>query len=194
MKALEEIQCRVVVIGDSSVGKTSILNRIVQSPFNPYELSTVGANYQVINREENGQKLEIHIWDTAGQEKFRSLSPIYFRNSIGAIAVYDQSNKSSYENLEMWINMFTEIAGTESIIVVAANKCDLVNNCEISLEEATKWCHANNFEIFQTSASNGLGIDELFDHLVKELYRVINTKRLTSDHVNINRKESGCGC
>lgn len=194
MKAPEDLQCRVVVIGDSSVGKTSLLNRIVENTFNPSELSTVGANYQLVTRTINDKKMEIQVWDTAGQEKFRSLSPIYFRNSIGAIAVYDQTNKNSFANLEMWIKMFTDIAGANTVISVAANKADLVEHAEVPFNEAKAWCDNNGFTLVQTSASSGIGVSELFEGMIPKLANLIAEKKQGTDYAKIQKKESGCSC
>ena len=194
MKAEDDLHCRVVIIGDSAVGKTSLLNRIVGDVFNPYELSTVGANYQLITRKIEGKKIEIQVWDTAGQEKFRSLSPIYFRNAIGAIAVYDQTSKQSYENLDMWLKMFTDIAGNDSVIAIAANKSDLMDAIQVDPEEAKKWCVENGFIFGQTSAQSGEGVQELFNSLSVVLLEALLQKRRLAEASLIPAEKPGCQC
>ena len=194
MKAENELHCRVVIIGDSAVGKTSILNRIVSDVFNPYELSTVGANYQLITRTIDGRSIEIQVWDTAGQEKFRSLSPIYFRNAIAAIAVYDQTSKQSFLNLDNWIKMFTDIAGTDSIIMVAANKCDLTDQIEVNLNDAMEKCNESGYMFCETSAQSGEGVHELFNQLSSRLVDILVKRKKTSDSSLTPTKKSNCGC
>ena len=185
---------KILIIGDSAVGKTSLLNRIVGDVFNPYELSTVGANYQLITRKIDGKRIEIQVWDTAGQEKFRSLSPIYFRNAIGAIAVYDQTSKQSYENLEMWLKMFTDIVGDGAIIAIAANKSDLIDAIQVDPEESKKWCQENGFIFGQTSAQNGEGVQELFTDLSVKLLDVLIQKRKLAEASLIPAEPKGCSC
>lgn len=163
------INSRVVVVGDSSVGKTSILNQLTEHTFNPYEQSTVGSNYQIFVEEVNDTKVEMQIWDTAGQEKFRSLGPIYFRNAVAAIAVYDQTSKVSYEHLERWIHDVTEIAGPSTIIVIAANKTDMNDMFEVPFAEAEQWAKSKGYIIGQTSAKHGVGIRQLFSRLAEEI-------------------------
>ena len=161
-------RCRVVVIGDSSVGKTSILSQLIDHTFNAYETSTVGANYQLLNLLVNDKKVEMQIWDTAGQEKFRSLGPIYFRNSLGAIAVYDCTQSKSFDALEQWINDFKEVAGSNVVIGIAGNKCDLENH-EVECEYASKWAQLNDYFFKETSALNGTGISELFSEVAQKI-------------------------
>ena len=107
----------------------------------------------------------MQIWDTAGQERFRSLGAIYFREADAAIAVYDITKRLTFENLEMWINDFINVAGDMKTIVIVANKCDLEEDSEVSFQEAESWAQAKNYMIRQTSAKTGEGINELFSDL-----------------------------
>lgn len=185
---------RVVVVGDASVGKTSILNQLVDHRYDPYEQSTVGANYQLFINEVNDVRVEIQIWDTAGQEKFRSLGPIYFRNSIGAIVVYDVTNRTSYDNLDSWITNFTEVAGTEAVIAIVGNKNDLEDERQIQYSEAQEWAHTRNYLFFETSAKTGHNIALLFDEFTKSLVDAkINTKQTAKHGYEVTNNSSG-GC
>lgn len=191
----DDLHCRVVIVGDSAVGKTSLLNRIVDDTFNQYELSTVGANYQLITRRVNGRKIEIQIWDTAGQEKFRSLSPIYFRNATGAIAVFSITSKTSYEHLSEWLSMFTEIAGDDTVIAIVANKCDLKNSIEVDLEPISESCKEKNYIFAETSAQNGYGVKDFFDTLSVKLVEKLLQKKKTNENDPIKKNVSrGCSC
>ena len=195
MKAEDSsLHCRIVVIGDSAVGKTSILNQLIDNKFNSYEQSTIGANYQLYVEEIEEQKIEMQIWDTAGQEKFRSLAPIYFRNSAGAVAVYDQTNKNSFDHLDNWIKTFTEIAGTDTVVTIAANKCDLTNLIQIPFSEASEWASSRGFEIISTSAQSGEGVKKLFSNLAKKLLTTNSSIKKTKKKITEIEKTNSCSC
>jgi small GTP-binding protein len=170
MNSEEDLHCRVVIIGDSSVGKTSILNRFIENSFNPCEYATIGANYQIIYKTFQDHKIELQIWDTAGQEKFRSLSPIYFRKATGAIAVFDLTNQQSFDNLPSWINLFTDIAGVDNIVAVAGNKSDLKGSYDVNLDKAREFCKDNNYIFKETSAQSGAGIAEFFEEFTTAVF------------------------
>ena len=187
--------CRVVVIGDASVGKTSILNQLVDHSFQEHEQSTVGANYQLFVQEIDGVKIEIQIWDTAGEEKFRSLGPIYFRNSLGAVVVYDVTSRKSFQDLESWVNSFQEVAGPETIITIVGNKIDKID-IAVSTEEAAKWADQRGFEHFRTSAKTGEGIRETFRQVAVRLLksRVQKGRNKKIDLKGEVRNQDGCKC
>ncbi|KAH0787503.1 small GTP-binding protein [Histomonas meleagridis] len=178
-------QARVVMVGDSAVGKTSILNQLVDHTFNQFEQSTIGSNYQIFVEDIGDIKVEMQIWDTSGQEKFRSLGPIYYRNAIASVAVYDQTIPTSYQHLESWVREVIEVAGPSTIIAIAANKCDLTGKEQISFEEAKSWAKSRGFIIEQTSALNGTGIYKLFSRLAASIVNVNQEQELGKD---INRK------
>lgn len=188
------LHARVVVIGDAQVGKTSILNQLVEHTFNPYEQTTVGTNYQLYVADVDGVKIEIQIWDTAGQEKFRSLSPIYYRNAVAAVAVYDQTDRSSFEHLDKWIHSFTEVAGMNTIIAIAGNKCDLADLLQVSYTEAEGWAKSHNYLIEQTSAMTGLGIRNLFQRLAEEILKNESAVPQKRDSPQRKEEKPGCAC
>lgn len=195
MKAEDDcLHCRVVVVGDSAVGKTSLLNQLIDSNFNPFEQSTVGANYQLYVEEIDGQKVEMQIWDTAGQEKFRSLAPIYFRNSTAAVAVYDQTSRPSFEHLDTWIKTFTEIAGTDTVVTIAGNKCDLFESIEVPFDEAKEWATSRGFNIGSTSARSGSGVKQLFSDLAKELVKMSSSNKRQKKRVIEKQEPQQCSC
>ncbi|OHT01720.1 small GTP-binding protein [Tritrichomonas foetus] len=186
---------RVVTIGEESVGKTSITNRLVGDNFNPYEPGTIGANYQQYKEEIDGNKVEIQIWDTAGQEKFKSLSPIYFRNAAAAVVVFSLTSKSSFSRLRDWIDSFTEIAGTNTIIFLAGNKTDLDSEFEVNIDEAKDWAQSHSYKMYLTSAKTGDGIHELFSDLAKELLReklAKNPQVKQESKLKISRTDNCC--
>jgi small GTP-binding protein len=186
-------QARVVMLGDSTVGKTSILNRLISSTFSRFESPTIVSNFQIHKEKINNMPVELQIWDTAGQEKFRALGPIYYRNAAGAVLVYDQTSRDTFHHLQQWVDVFRQIAGYRTAVVVAANKADLPNT-QVSLEEAEEWASACGFPIQSSSALTGVGVAELFTELAKALLgeqtqsKAVDGKRLDGD------ASGGCGC
>jgi small GTP-binding protein len=168
--------CRVVLVGDASVGKTSLLNQLVTRQFNSLETPTIAANFQVFLEDVDGAQIEMQIWDTAGQEKFRALSPIYYRNALGAIVVYDVTNRRSFEGLSDWISGFTDVAGNRTIITLVGNKCDVTDKV-VTFSEARDWAFARGYQIYQTSAKTNEGVKELFQGLAKEFVHQRLAKR-----------------
>ena len=160
---------RVVLIGDSAVGKTSILNQLFDHNANA-AVPTVGANYQIYVEEIDGVKVEIQIWDTAGQETYRSLAPIYFRNARAAIAVYDVTSPGTLEALSDWVKLFRDVAGEDQLIFVVGNKIDLVDDRKVSRESARQRAESLGVrETREVSAKTGEGVEDLFTDLARKL-------------------------
>ena len=165
MMVEEKVTYRVVAIGDSSVGKTCIINRFLRNTFDEEEPNTIGALYDSFVHEANGTTIEVQLWDTAGQEQYRSLGPVYFRAAAAAIAVFDLSNLVSFNSLSEWIHAFRSVSGESTLVIVAGNKCDLPNRV-VSVQEAKQWASENSCHYVETSAKTGQGIKVLFDELM----------------------------
>ncbi|KAH0788496.1 small GTP-binding protein [Histomonas meleagridis] len=161
---------KVVIIGNESVGKTSILTRLISNTFNPYEPGTLGPSNQVYEEQVEGETICMQLWDTAGQEKFKSLSPIYFQNASAAVIVFSFTNRESFDSLQQQIRQFIDIAGEDTVIFIAANKADLADDFEISIEEAKQWASDSKYRVFLTSAKSGEGIKQLFAELAADIY------------------------
>lgn len=160
---------RIVTIGDESVGKTSITSYLIDRTFNQYEPSTVGANYQTYTVKTPEEDVVLQIWDTAGQEKFKSLSPIYFRNSAAALVVFSLVNKNSFMKLNDWITSFREVAGANAIVYVIANKADLPESFEVPLIQVEEWATNNGYKFYVTSAKTGQNIEKVFTDLAYDI-------------------------
>jgi small GTP-binding protein len=186
-------RCRVVLIGDASVGKTSILGRLVDHKFDPDQPSTVGANYQIFVRDVDNIKVELQIWDTAGQEKFRSLGPIYYRDALGAVVVYDVTQRRTFTNIETWIQQFQQAATCAPTVVVVGNKTDMVEDRKIPTAEGEVFAQSRAFLFTEISAKTGEGVKPLFDTLT----RAIVTARTSTAprHRELSpAAASGCMC
>ena len=161
---------RVVFIGDSSVGKTCIINRLMNDKFNSDEQTTVGAMFAMYSEEVESDIIEMQIWDTAGQEKFRSLGPVYYRQAQIGIIVLDLSSKTTLDHLDEWIDTFIKNAGQDALLVIAANKLDLTDHIQISDETLESVSMSNDIKYFKVSAKEGIGIQEMFHYLARYLY------------------------
>ena len=186
---------RVVTIGDSSVGKTCVLNRILNHEFNPQEQNTIGALYHSYNKEINGITIEIQLWDTAGQEQYRSLAPVYFRGSSGAIIMFDITNRLSFEDVDDWLQTFRTESGDNTVMFLIGNKIDREEDRQVSFQEAQQWAIANHCSYYETSALTNDGIPQLIDDLVNELYKTqaVSTQR-TISVATPKKTESNCNC
>ncbi|OHT11694.1 putative Ras-related protein Rab-33 [Tritrichomonas foetus] len=159
---------RIVTMGDESVGKTSIIRRIVEKKFNQYESNTIGADFTECTQYVDGRMVVLQIWDTAGQEKFKSVCPIYFRNTDGAVLVFSLVNTDSFKNISSWIKYFMSIE-TSARIYLIANKSDLIDDYEVTIKEATEWADINKYPIFITSAKTNSGISEAISFICNDL-------------------------
>jgi small GTP-binding protein len=185
---------RVVLIGDSSVGKTSIVNRLIDERFNANEQTTVGANWQLYSTVIDGMRVEFQIWDTAGQEKFRSLGPLYYRNALGAVAVFDVTSRPSFENIGGWITAFTAVAGAETVVVIAANKCDAEGPARrVGAKEAIDWATECGAQVFETSAMTGQNVKQLFEALAEEVVHLQpKRQKKKTEELAAAKNTSGC--
>jgi small GTP-binding protein len=179
---------KVVLLGDASVGKTSILHNYNTHRFDENLDPTVGATFVSKLVQTKSGPVQVNIWDTAGQERYRSLVPMYTRNAVAAVIVMDVTNLESYENLDEWVCLAKARCARNCSIYVAANKIDLEPT--IPMRELEKWGVAQGIQVFKVSAKHYQGIDRLFE-CVAEGVQMRGTV-LASDPIPENRENSPC--
>jgi small GTP-binding protein len=159
---------KIILVGDARVGKTSITNRFFNDNFNPNEASSVTVQIQrkTVNIENTSKWAELHVWDTLGQEKFKSLASLFFKKSVGAFLVYDCTNKMSFDHLESWYSEISNNVDTRVIIMLLGTKCDLPNR-EVSYNQAMEYARAKNFGFLEVSAKTGTNINAAYNCLVR---------------------------
>jgi small GTP-binding protein len=164
MSGPEPTSFRVVLVGDSMAGKTSIIHRSVQGDFDLNHTNTVAAVFHTITRDHDGQKKFMQIWDTAGQEKYRSIGPIYYRNAAAAIGVFDVTVDDFEASLDAWIVSVKRTA-VDPLIFVVGNKVDLIEEEteQQLIPRIRQFAQKYNAESFFTSAKTGKNIDVLFE-------------------------------
>ncbi|KAK8896259.1 hypothetical protein M9Y10_014156 [Tritrichomonas musculus] len=189
---------KIVFIGDSGVGKTSIISRYDtgQPPVNPSP--TVGAAYLSKIYKEDDIEIELRMWDTAGQETYQSLAPIYFLHSMIGFIVFDITQRSSYMNVAKWVTQLREFAGSEVISVIVANKIDLDSERQVYKEEYSKMANELNSLIAETSAVSGEGINSMVNDAVSALINSNNeiryelSQRKKRNEKVVKKTDRGC--
>lgn len=158
---------KVVVVGSSGVGKTAIVQRLIDNTFIEDTQSTVGVEFKSFSVESDGFVCKLSIWDTAGQEKFRSVSKAYFRNAVGAVLVFALDDIDSFQELNGWINDLTSLAAPNAAILLVGNKADLTEKRSITENEALDFAKRYNVEYIEASAKDGQNVKETFTRLAK---------------------------
>ncbi|KAJ2607234.1 GTP-binding protein of the rab/ypt [Coemansia sp. RSA 1804] len=162
---------KLVLLGESAVGKSSIVTRFARNEFNQYNESTIGAAFMTkdVTLDESSTAT-LRIWDTAGQERYKSLAPMYYRNAEGAVVVYDITQADSFRKAQSWINELQRQNDTKTVIALVGNKVDLGDTKRtVSKDEGARYAAQVNALFFETSAQTGDGIQELFVQLAKKI-------------------------
>ena len=164
---IELEKCKVVLVGECGVGKTCIINNLINKKFNEDEKSTLSANFINLKLKINelNKIIDFDIWDTAGQEQYKSIAKVFYRDASIGILVYDITNEKSFEELNFWLNQLKKNASKDIIIGLCGNKSDLYLNEKVDEKKARKFADLNNCEFMLTSAKNGNGIYEIFQKL-----------------------------
>jgi small GTP-binding protein len=197
-------KCQLLIIGDSLVGKTSILARFTENTFTPNYLATVGLDYFTKDEVFGTKTVRIKIWDTAGQERYKAVTQGFFRNANGIMIVYDITNSETFDNLKYWIqSIHTHIGEKNDVkIIIIGNKIDLQR--EVKKEDAEKLANEYGYNYFEVSAKTGENIDESIKNLVQQVLDY-QSKKPQSNHLversnstKLSNKDGknnkGCGC
>lgn len=162
-------QFKVVLLGEGCVGKTSLMLRYVQDKFNDKHLTTLQASFLNKRLNIDNQRVSIAIWDTAGQERFHALGPIYYRDSNGAILVYDITDEDSFFKVKNWVKELKKMLGEDIALCIAGNKIDLEKDRHVDASEADTYAKTVGAKHFHTSAKLNKGIEEMFFELSKQM-------------------------
>ena len=166
---------KIIIIGDTCVGKTAILSKYLKGVFPTSPLSTVATEFatKIIQIKEGGY-IKAQIWDTAGQEKYKSITFHHYKKSVGGLIVYDITKRSSFDNVKNWYNDLISLGEKGCIIALVGNKLDLVERNErkreVYYEEAQAYAEDNHMLFFETSAYNGNNINDIFEELLQTIY------------------------
>lgn len=162
-------QFKLVLLGESSVGKSSLVLRFVKGQFHEFQESTIGAAFLTQTVQIDDTTVKFEIWDTAGQERYHSLAPMYYRGAQAAIVVYDISNKETFQKAQTWIKELQRQASPNIVIALAGNKLDLANKRAVTYEEAKAYADESSLLFMETSAKTAANVMDIFTSIAKKL-------------------------
>jgi small GTP-binding protein len=185
----EYYKLKLIVLGDSGVGKTNIIQRYVSDQFSSETKATVGVEFFTKTFRVNDDILKLEIWDTAGQERYKAITSAYYRGSRGALLVYDITRIETFNNIERWMNDVKEkVEGTLKLLIIG-NKSDLNEERKMSIEAALNKARQFNVPLMETSALNSNNIKRAFETLLKEMYKEFKKEKEILKKENKNKTE-----
>ena len=193
-----KFEVHLITLGDSAVGKTSLIGRYINNNFSNNYISTFGADSQFKKtRLQNGQEIKVRITDTAGQERYHAIAANYIKKANGILLVYDITNKDSFENVNKWAKEIRDKSEDSIPIVLIGNKLDLEEKRCINKEEgeefAEKYCNGG-IKFYETSCKTGANVNEAIDDLVNQVYDKYSKNNLNEDNnINLDAKQKGRG-
>jgi len=172
---------KIVLIGDSFVGKSNLLSRFTRNQFNMESKNTIGVEFATRSIQTDGKTIKAQIWDTAGQEKFRAITSAYYRGAVGAIIVYDIAKHSTYENVNMWLQELKNHADPNLVIMLVGNKSDLRHLRDVQTEEAESFAETNQLSFIETSALDTTNVETAFHNILTAIYQNMSQKQKRED-------------
>ena len=183
---------KIVIIGDTNVGKSNILSRYLTNEFTSNTKSTVGVELGIKFLKIKNTSTKIQIWDTAGQERYQAITSSYFRGSDGCFIVYDITNETSFNNIEKWFDKIHEENDKEIPVIIVGNKCDLENERKIPTEKAKEKAQNLKCAFYETSALKAINIEQIFEELVNTIYDKTGGNKSDDDiHIEIVNENKG---
>lgn len=175
---------KLLLIGDSGVGKTCLLFRFSEDAFNTTFISTIGIDFKIRTIELNGKRIKLQIWDTAGQERFRTITTAYYRGAMGIMLVYDITSEKSFENIKNWIRNIEEHASSDVERMILGNKCDMNDKRQVSKERGEKLAIDYGIKFLETSAKTSINVEESFITLARDIMARLNKKMNDGGHTD----------
>ena len=188
----EDYKVKLIIVGDSGVGKTNLITRFASDKFEKNSKATIGVEFIYKTLKINKDIFKIEIWDTAGEERYKSITSAYYKGAKGAIIVYDITSEKSFNNIETWIQEVKGKSSNNLQILIIGNKSDLYKDRKISLEKGIEKAQSLNLHLFETSALDKTNVTEAFYCLFKEIYLDIKNK-LRSNANNFDGGNLGKG-
>ena len=202
---------RICLLGDSNVGKTSLLTRFCDCTFKESYNNTIGVDFRIVTLKYKDLVIKLHIWDTAGQERFKSIAVNYFKSSHGFIFVYDVTEIETFKNVESWIDLAILNSNNAVLSFLVGNKCDREEERKIDKDKAKEFAKLKNLCFLETSAKNNENVEKLFEYFTYKLIKYFeknkdkyvdeennnHINRLSTNFEDINKlqvKEKQCKC
>ena len=186
-EAKEDLKVKIVVIGDSGVGKTNLIKRFITNTFDQRTKSTVGVEFITKTYKIKDNYFKVEIWDTAGQERYKSITSVYYKGAKGALVVYDITSKLSFGNIEKWMNEIREKTSPDLKLMLIGNKVDLTEYREVPNETAMQKAKEFGIAFMETSALDATNVKEAFYDLLREIYKQFKNNTNNNDDLKGNK-------
>ncbi|KNA10510.1 hypothetical protein SOVF_143890 [Spinacia oleracea] len=170
---------KVVLIGDSAVGKSQLLARFARNEFSVDSKATIGVEFQTKTLVIDQKIVKAQIWDTAGQERYRAVTSAYYRGAVGAMLVYDMTKRQSFDHIARWLDELRGHADKNIVIMLIGNKCDLASLRAVPVEDAKEFAERENLFFMETSALDSTNVETAFLTVLTEIYRTVSKKTLS---------------
>jgi len=184
-----EMMFKVVLVGDSFVGKTNIMSKYLKNEFHEDSKATVGVEFGSRQFNIEGHVIKAQIWDTAGQERYKAITSAYYKGAKGAFIVYDITRKESFENVTKWAEQLKASADKNLTIIIIGNKIDLEDQRQVKTEEGQNKSNELESAFIETSASSGTNLDKAFEMMINEVYKKCHEEMLAEGDVEIEGGE-----
>ncbi|KAL2478515.1 Ras-related protein RABA4c [Forsythia ovata] len=172
---------KIVLIGDSAVGKSQLLARYARNEFSLDSKATIGVEFQTRTIEVDHKTVKAQIWDTAGQERYRAVTSAYYRGAMGAMLVYDITKRQSFDHMARWLEELRGHADKNIVIMLIGNKSDLGTLRAVPVEDAKEFAQRENLFFMETSALEATNVEPAFLNILTEIYRVVSKKALVAN-------------
>lgn len=172
---------KIVLVGDSGVGKSNLISRFTRNEFNMDSKSTIGVEFATRSIEVDGKTVKAQIWDMAGQERYRAITSAYYRGAVGALLVYDITRQVTFDNVERWLKELRDHGDQSIIITLVGNKSDLRHLKKVLTEKAQAFAEKESFFFIETSALDSTNVEDAFTQILTEIYWMTNRKALAAD-------------
>uniref|UniRef100_A0A7N8Y8M4 RAB11a, member RAS oncogene family, like n=1 Tax=Mastacembelus armatus TaxID=205130 RepID=A0A7N8Y8M4_9TELE len=176
---LYDIIEKLVLIGDSGVGKSNLLSRFTRNEFNLESKSTIGVEFATRSIQVEGKTIKAQIWDTAGQERYRAITSAYYRGAVGALLVYDIAKHLTYENAERWLKELQDHADSNIVIMLVGNKSDLRHLRAVPTDEAKAFAEKHGLSFLETSALDSSNVELAFQTILTAIYNIVSQRQMS---------------
>jgi small GTP-binding protein len=184
-----EFMFKVVLVGDMSVGKTNIIAKYLKNDFSEDYKTTIGVEFHSKIAKVEGHVVKAQIWDTCGQERFKSITDSYYKGAKGAFVVYDITRKNTFESVDSWISALRSAADKNLNIILIGNKSDLEDQRQVETEQGEEKAQNNEAAFMETSAYSGDNIDKAFDNMITDVYNKCKSEMLANVEIDIGKSK-----
>ncbi|XP_024982746.1 ras-related protein RABA1c [Cynara cardunculus var. scolymus] len=180
---------KVVLIGDSGVGKSNLLSRFTRNEFSLESKSTIGVEFATRSLNVDSKVIKAQIWDTAGQERYRAITSAYYRGAVGALLVFDVTRHATFENVERWLKELRDHTDPNIVVMLIGNKSDLRHLVAVSTDDGKSFAERESLYFMETSALDATNVESAFAEVLTQIYRIVSKKAMdAAEDLNVPSK------